>query len=62
MGQCIILDADVTIGCYYGGYSSFNNTIPTSLCLEKKFFAHTCIAMVQKPACFFDTYCIVRER
>ena len=28
MGQCRNLDADVTIGCYYGAYSSCDNTIP----------------------------------
>ena len=30
MGQCRTLDADVT-RCYYGDYSSCDNTIPTSL-------------------------------
>ena len=28
MGQCRTLDADVTIGCYWGDYSSCENTIP----------------------------------
>ena len=28
MGQCRTLDADVTIGCYHGDYSSCDNTIP----------------------------------
>ena len=42
MGQCRTLDADVTIGCYYGDYSSCDNTIPTSL-LEQFFLAHTCL-------------------
>ena len=37
MGQCRALDADVTIGCYYGDYSSCDNTIPTSLYLEQIF-------------------------
>ena len=42
MGQCRTLDADVTIGCYYGDYSSCDNTIPTSLFyLEQIFFPHT---------------------
>ena len=31
MGQCRTLDADVTIECYYGDYSSCDNTFPTSL-------------------------------
>ena len=31
MGQCRNLDADVTIGCYYGDYSLCDNSIPTSL-------------------------------
>ena len=30
MGQCR-LAADVTIGYYYGDYSSYDNTIPTSI-------------------------------
>ena len=29
MGQCRTLDADVTVGCHYGDYSSCDNTIPT---------------------------------
>ena len=40
MGQCKTLNADVTIGCYYGDYSSCDNTIPTILFI---FFPHTCI-------------------
>ena len=35
MGQCRTLDADMTIGCYYGDYSSRDDTIPTSLFSEK---------------------------
>ena len=31
MGQCRTLDADTTIRCYCGDYSSGDNTIPTSL-------------------------------
>ena len=40
MGQCRTLDADITItiGCYYGDYSSCDNTIPRSL---SNFFLHT---------------------
>ena len=38
MGQCRTLDADVTIGCYYGDYSSCDNTIPTSLFIWNNFF------------------------
>ena len=39
MGQCRTLDADVTIGCYYGDYSSCDdNTIPTSLYFWNKSF------------------------
>ena len=39
MGQCRTLDADVTLGCYYGDYdySSCHNTIPTSLFIWNKF-------------------------
>ena len=40
MGQCRTLDADVTIGCYYGKYSSCDNTIPTFLFIWNKFFPH----------------------
>ena len=44
MRQCRPLDADVTIGCYYGDYSSCDNTIPTSLFIWNNiFFAHTCL-------------------
>ena len=43
MGQCKTLDADVTIGCYYGDYSSCDNTIPMSLFIWKKFSPHTCL-------------------
>ena len=39
MGQCRTLDADVTIGCYYGDYSSCDSTIPTSLLFDNKFFS-----------------------
>ena len=39
MGQCRTLDADVTIGCYYGEYISCDNTIPTSLFIWNKFFS-----------------------
>ena len=35
--------ADVTIGCYYGDYSSCDNTIPMSLFIWKKFSPHTCL-------------------
>ena len=38
MGQCRTLDADITIGCYYGDYSSCDNTIPMSL---SNFFHYT---------------------
>ena len=38
MGQCRTLDAEVTIGCYCGDYSSCDNTIPTSL-----FIWNTCV-------------------
>ena len=37
MGQCRILDADVTIGCYYGDYSSCDNTVLTSLYIRNNF-------------------------
>ena len=38
MGQCRTLDADVSIGSYYGDYSSCDNTIPTSLFIWNKIF------------------------
>ena len=38
MGQCKTLNADVTIGCYYGDYSSCDNTVPMSLFIWKYFF------------------------
>ena len=38
MGQCRTLNAGVTIGCNYGGYSSCDNTIPTSLFIWNNFF------------------------
>ena len=38
MVQCKSLDADVTIGCYYGEYSSCHNTIPTSLLYLEQIF------------------------
>ena len=41
MGQCRTLDANVTIGCYYGDYSTCDNTIPTSLFILNKFFSLT---------------------
>ena len=37
MGQCRTLDADATIGCYYGDNSSCDNTIPTSRFIRNKF-------------------------
>ena len=42
MGQCRTLDADVTIGCCYGDYSSCDNTIRMFLFIWNKFFPHTC--------------------
>ena len=54
MGQCRTLDADVTIGCYYGDYSSCDNTIPTSLYIWTNFFfTHTCLPP------FFNSTCSV---
>ena len=38
MGQCITLNADVTMGFYYSGYSSCDNTISTSLFIWNNFF------------------------
>ena len=38
MGQYRTLDADATIGCYYGDNSSCDNTIPTSLFIRNKIF------------------------
>ena len=43
MGQCRTLDADVIIGCYYGDYSSCDNTIPTSLFIWNKIFSITLV-------------------
>ena len=44
MGQCRNLDADVTIGCYYGDYSSCDNAISTPLFIWNTFFhSHTCL-------------------
>ena len=37
-GQCRTLVADVTIGCYYGDYSSCDNTISMSLSIWDNFF------------------------
>ena len=40
MGQCRTLDADATtIGCYYGDYSSCDNTIPMSLFIRNNIFS-----------------------
>ena len=44
MGQCRTLDADVSIGCYYGDYSSCDNTIPTSLFIRNNFFPLTLVS------------------
>ena len=41
MEQCRTLDADVTIGCCYGDYSSCDNTILTSLLFGQKIIPHT---------------------
>ena len=41
MGRCRTLDADVTIGCYYGDYSSCENTNPTSHYIWNNFFPIT---------------------
>ena len=55
MGQCRTLDADVTIGYYYGDYSSCDNTIPTSLFIWNKFFSPlTCFPPIEVTA----SYCI----
>ena len=44
MGQCGSLDADVTIGCYYGEYNSCDNPIPMLFFLFGTiFFLHTCL-------------------
>ena len=48
MGQCRTLDADVTIGCYYGDYSCCDNTTPTSLYIWKKFFSLTLVCLILK--------------
>ena len=46
MGQCRTLDANVTIGCHYGDYSSCDNTIPTSLYL-KQIFSLTLVCLLK---------------
>ena len=50
MRQCRTLDADVTIGYYYGDYSSCDNTIPTSLFIWKKYFFHS-IKLANSESC-----------
>ena len=45
MGQRRTLDADVTMGCYYGDYSSCHNTIPMSLFIWNKFFLLTLLSI-----------------
>ena len=51
MGQCRTLDPDVTIGCYYGDYSSCDNTIPKSLFIWNKFFPSYLFASVTASYC-----------
>ena len=46
MGQCRTLDADVTTGCYYGDYSSCDNTIPTFLFIWNKIFSLTLVCLL----------------
>ena len=41
MGQCRTLDADVTIGCYYGDYSK--ETLLGTLFYFKMFYTHTLV-------------------
>ena len=41
MGQCRTLDADVTIGCYYGDYSK--ETLLGTLLYFKMFYTHTLV-------------------
>ena len=50
MGQCRTLDADITIRCYYGEYSSCDNTIPTSLYIWNNFFPEH---LYNKLHCYF---------
>ena len=38
MEQCRIMDADVTIECYYSDYCSCDNIIPVSLFIWNNFF------------------------
>ena len=42
------LDADVTIGCYYGDYSSCDNTIPTSLLILEQLFSLALVIISEK--------------
>ena len=51
MGQCRTLDADVTIGCYYGDYNSCNNTIPSSFLCWNKILAHISIMAIMVACC-----------
>ena len=39
MGQCRTLDADVTIGCHYGDYSSCDNTFLHPFLFGTNFFS-----------------------
>ena len=50
MEQCRTLDADVTIGCCYGAYSSCDNTfgILTSLFIWNKKFSLTLVQIINK--------------
>ena len=63
VGQCRTLDADMTIGCYYGDYSSCDNTIPTSFLFGANFFSLTLVCLFsflrEKSYCiaaFLDEY------
>ena len=46
MGKCRTLDAYVNIGCYYGDYSSYDNTIPTSFLIWNKMFSFTLVCII----------------
>ena len=45
-GHCRSLDADVTIGCYYGGCSSCDNTIPRAFVFGTNFVSLALVRLI----------------
>ena len=55
MRQCRALDGNITIGCYYGDYSScVTTTFLRPFLFGTNFFAHTCLPPIKVTA----SYCI----